>query len=78
MKKVVGICIDANNIGQISWWNNQGSKLVREGERKDYYDKTTGRRLFTIVEVKGLLKHFVIRYYSKKFIDNPHKVAIEF
>ena len=50
MKKVVGICIDANNIGQISWWNNQGSKLVREGERKDYYDKTTGRRLFTIAE----------------------------
>ena len=50
MKKVVGICIDANNIGQISWWNNHGSKLVREGERKDYYDKTTGRRLFTIAE----------------------------
>lgn len=78
MKTCTGICIDANNIGQISWWNRVGSKLVRVGGRKDYYDKKTGRRLFTLIENKGPLKRFVERYYTKRFIENPHMVEIEF
>lgn len=78
MKKHIGIVIDSNNVGQIVWWNNVGSKLVRVSSRKDWYDAKTGRRLFTIVEIKGVLKKFVERYYTKRFIENPHMVEIEF
>lgn len=47
MKKVVGICIDANNIGQISWWNNQGHKFLNANhflnpEDADWCDEVVG------------------------------------
>ena len=64
------IFIDRRNREHVRWWNKIGFKLVKTRLITKLADVDSGKEIGYLLEIKGVLKHFVARKNNRFITDS--------